>query len=416
MKQASRMGLVIFFMQLWCCAQDPLPDAPSALRQQTQRLSLCDIAKLFDACPGKEALDKAAVWNQRKAEAEADALVLRDGVRVHLRVVETLDSSQTKAGQRALYMQVVEDVKVGDLVVIPRGARAWAQVAEQQGHRNIALAGMTDTAKASYRYIRYFDPSLETTPTGGSLTVEMDGVRAITGETVHLRGQATVHGDDRPDLQGSFAEFSRDLVASFSLLSKGEHAIIPKGSEIIAFVDGTNSFNRGLVQTLVPMTQPEQLLIRASEQGKAIVHLYRVNDENVTATEPVAAYGSFSGQFNTESDSTQWSVRKTPHWLGGKPQLLIDDEKVTKLPAGTYLTVAVDGGIHTFKSGTCELPVFLAQGKECYLRLYRRGRHLELGVVDVHNGEKEMAPLEQVRLKLVEAKWLEAVAEEESDE
>ena len=86
--------------------------------------------------------------------------VLRDGTPVRLRITRTLSTATAKVGDLVEF-QVVQDVKVGDLVVIPHGAIAWGTVSKVQPKRR---------------------PSRN-----ADLGVEMKAARAVTDQEIALR-------------------------------------------------------------------------------------------------------------------------------------------------------------------------------------------------------------------------------------
>ncbi len=68
------------------------------------------------------------------------AFGLEDATPVKLRLTRNLSSADAKTGDRVDF-EVLEDVKVKDLIVIPRGGIAWGTVTEAQPKRRMARGG-----------------------------------------------------------------------------------------------------------------------------------------------------------------------------------------------------------------------------------------------------------------------------------
>ena len=59
--------------------------------------------------------------------------VLEDCTPVKLRIARTISSSDAQVGDTVDF-EVLEEIKVGDVVVIPKGGLAWATVAAAQSN------------------------------------------------------------------------------------------------------------------------------------------------------------------------------------------------------------------------------------------------------------------------------------------
>src|SRR5262245_21593858 len=80
---------------------------------------------------------------------------LQDGTPVRMRIARNLSSADAKIGETVDF-EVLDDVKFGETVIIPRGGIAWATVTEAQPKRRMGRAG--------------------------KLNVNIDNVRILTGE------------------------------------------------------------------------------------------------------------------------------------------------------------------------------------------------------------------------------------------
>ena len=87
------------------------------------------------------------------------AFGLEDGTPIRIRITRTISSADAKVDEKVDF-EVLEDIKIGDIVVIPRGGIAWGTVTEAQAKRRMAR--------------------------GGKLNVNIDAVRLTSGEKAAL--------------------------------------------------------------------------------------------------------------------------------------------------------------------------------------------------------------------------------------
>jgi hypothetical protein len=66
--------------------------------------------------------------------------VLEDGTPVKLRISRTVSSADAHVDDRVEF-EVLEEVRVADVVVIPKGGIAWGTVTEAQAKRRMARGG-----------------------------------------------------------------------------------------------------------------------------------------------------------------------------------------------------------------------------------------------------------------------------------
>ena len=71
------------------------------------------------------------------------AFGLEDGTPIKLRLTKNLSSADATTGDRVDF-EVLEDIKVKDTIVIPRGGLALATVTEAQHKRRMARGGKLD--------------------------------------------------------------------------------------------------------------------------------------------------------------------------------------------------------------------------------------------------------------------------------
>src|SRR6267154_875563 len=142
------------------------------------------------------------------------AFGLEDATPVKLRINRNISSGDAQVNETVDF-EVLEDVKVHDVVVIPRGGMAWATVTEAQPKRRMGRAG--------------------------KLNINIDNVRLTSGEKVALRAIKDVKGGGH---QGAItgAIVATSIVffpaAPLFLLVHGKDITIPKGTEITAYING----------------------------------------------------------------------------------------------------------------------------------------------------------------------------------
>jgi hypothetical protein len=137
--------------------------------------------------------------------------VLDKGTPVKIRLKRDLSSADAKEGDN-IDFEVVEDVKVGDVVVIPKGSPALGSVTDVQAARRMGR--------------------------GGKLDIQIDSVTLADGEQATLwavkerNGEGNV-GDNRPIVARSLVF---GPVGPLVLLVPGEDSMIPRDTEITGYV------------------------------------------------------------------------------------------------------------------------------------------------------------------------------------
>jgi hypothetical protein len=139
--------------------------------------------------------------------------ILLDGTPVYLRLSQTISSANAKVGQEVPF-EVVGDISVDQVTVLPRGAMAIAKVTSAEPSRKMSHAGKLDIAIS---YTRLKDQ-----------------------EKVPLRAGA---GNRAKQSNNTGAEVAVTTIlfwpaASYFLFAKGKEVTIDKGTEITAYVDG----------------------------------------------------------------------------------------------------------------------------------------------------------------------------------
>jgi hypothetical protein len=158
---------------------------------------------------------------------------LVDGTPVKLRLSQTISSADAKVGQEIPF-EVVEDVKVDDVVVLPKGATAIATVTEADHKKSMGRAGKLNI---SISYARLADQ--EKVPLRAVKDSKGSGhVGAMTGAIV-----AT-----------SIVFFP---AAPLFLFIHGKDITIPQGTEITAFVEGDMHLDMARFSPAAPVMVPQ---------------------------------------------------------------------------------------------------------------------------------------------------------------
>lgn len=139
---------------------------------------------------------------------------LEDGTPVKLRIGRTVSSADAHEGDTVDF-EVLEEVKVGGVIVVPKGGTAWATVTEAQSKRRLGR--------------------------GGKLNVNIDSVRLVDGEKVALRAVKEAKGGGHVGaMTGAIVATSIVFfpAAPLFLFIHGKDITIPKGTEITAYING----------------------------------------------------------------------------------------------------------------------------------------------------------------------------------
>jgi PEGA domain len=142
------------------------------------------------------------------------AFGLEDGMPIKLRLTRNLSSADATTGERVDF-EVLEDIKVKDVIVVPRGGLALATVTEAQEKRRMGRAG--------------------------KLNVNIDDVRLVDGEKAPLRAVKEAKGGSHTGaMTGAIVATAIVFfpAAPLFLFMKGKDITIPKGTEITAYVNG----------------------------------------------------------------------------------------------------------------------------------------------------------------------------------
>ncbi len=139
--------------------------------------------------------------------------LLPEGTAVRMRLTRGISSADAHQGDNVDF-ETLDDVKVGDSIVIPKGSMAMATITAAQAKRRMAR--------------------------GGKLDVSVDYVRLPSGEKLPLRGVQNVKGGGHTGVMAG-AMVATAIVfwpaAPFFLLMHGKDISIPKGHEVTVYTN-----------------------------------------------------------------------------------------------------------------------------------------------------------------------------------
>jgi len=270
------------------------------------------------------------------------SMKLEDSTPVMLRTKQDLSSATVKVGDRVPF-RVVKDVRVADLIVIPRGADAWGLVTAVQPKRRKGRPG--------------------------NLDITIQSVQLLTGENAPLRAKQHSEGKSRD--VGTMADIPKAAIVSFgelvpyvlfSMLEKGKDAYLAAGTAFTAYLNGDVVLDRIALERIQPA--PVQ------RKGPATVTIFRAE-------------------------------------TGMRFQLPVYCGKVAlaKLPHSAYLKIQLPPGKYFFRSSDKQVvEVRLEEGQEFYLQMQlvvvrKGGFKGHLVRVDNADGEEEVANLNELRDK-----------------
>lgn len=157
--------------------------------------------------------DAAQTTSQTTAAVRpALAFGLAEDTPVRLKLARNMSSKDAKVNDKVDF-EVVDDVKVGDTIVIQRGGMAIATVTEAKPRRRLGRSG--------------------------KLNMNIDYVQLVTGDKVSLRAVKGGSGGTRTAAMTGAMVATGILffpAAPLFLFMKGKNIEIPKGTEITAYV------------------------------------------------------------------------------------------------------------------------------------------------------------------------------------
>jgi hypothetical protein len=157
--------------------------------------------------------------------------LLPEGTPVRMRINRTVSSADAQVNDNVDF-ETLDDVKLGEIVVIPKGSTAIGTITEAVPKRRMAR--------------------------GGKLGINIDYVRMPSGERLALRGVQDVKGG------GHTGAMTGGMVATaivffpaapFFLFMHGKDITIPKGHEVTVYTNSDYSLPKAVTTTAKPASQ-----------------------------------------------------------------------------------------------------------------------------------------------------------------
>ena len=189
------------------------------MRNHSIAVILLGICPLLVAQQPQPAPETPQAAQQAAPSSPPPPNTLLDGTPVKLRLSQTISSADTKVGQEVPF-EVVEDISVNQVVVLPKGATAIATVTETEHKKSMGRAG--------------------------KLNISISYARLKDNEKVQLRAtQDNKGGGHVGAMTGAIVATSIVFfpAAPLFLFIHGKDISIPQGTEITAFVEGDMHLN-----------------------------------------------------------------------------------------------------------------------------------------------------------------------------
>ena len=203
---------------------------------------------------------------------------LEDGTPVKLRISQTVSSADAHVDDRVEF-EVLEEVSVAGVVVIPKSGIAWGTVTEAERKRRMAR--------------------------GGKLEIVMDTVRLVSGEKAALRATREAKGGGHTGGMVAGIVVTGLLVwpaAPFFLFMHGKDITIPKGTEVPTFINGNFPLDLAKFQQAASGAAPPQSTPALS--GSPAQTQISTNAEIEVTSTPAGAEIEVDGNFVGSTPST----------------------------------------------------------------------------------------------------------------
>jgi len=238
------------------------------------------------AMPMMAAQSSSSAASQEPSDAAAGSrLVLEDGTPIKLVLAQTISSADTTVGQTVAF-EVVEDVLVDGIVVVPKGGTAWATVTAAQPKRRMGR--------------------------GGKLDINIDKVRLVDGSKTLLSAvKNTKGGGHTGAMTGAIVATSLVVwpAAPFFLFMHGKDITIPKGTAITAFVQGDDVLDRA------KFTRQAQLTPSVAPKQQPVVQApaMQVQSVNTESSVAEAARQNRAKKTQSQQDQPQQAQQQDPN-------------------------------------------------------------------------------------------------------
>jgi len=247
-----------------------------------------------------------AAPQQPSVSSTANKFVLDDGTPIKLRLDRNLSSADAKTGDN-IDFEVLEEVEVGEVVVIPKGSIALGTVTDAEHKKSMGR--------------------------GGKLDIEIDYVKLADDEKAPLRAVREMKGGGHTGaMAGAMAATSLIAwpAAPVFLFIHGKDVTISKGTEITAYVNGAMPLDPSKFAPVATPASNEATSTTVSSQSS------RTNAQLDITSNPAGAEIAVDGNFVGDTPS-ELAVAAGDHTItiskhGYKPwerKLTVSNGKIT---------------------------------------------------------------------------------------
>jgi hypothetical protein len=205
---------------------------------------------------------------------------LEDGTPIKLRIAQTVSSADAHVNDRVEF-EVLEEIRISGVLIVPKGGIALGTVTEAQPKRRMAR--------------------------GGKLEIVMDSVRLADGQKAALRATKGGNGGGHTGAMtaGIVATALVCIVcAPLFLLMHGKDITIPKGMEIPTFVDGNMRLDLAKFQEAAsPVEQAQATPTPSGVVPSAMIQANAAAGIDITSV-PAGADVELDGNFIGNTPST----------------------------------------------------------------------------------------------------------------
>lgn len=240
----------------------------------------------------------------------AKGFVLEEGTPVRLRINRTISSADAQVGDTVDF-EVLDDITLNGILVIPKGGLAFATVTAAQPKRRMAR--------------------------GGKLDMNIDYVKLVSGEKAALRAVKDMKGGGHTGgMVGGMVATSIVFfpAAPLFLLMHGKDISIPKGTEITAYANGDMRLDIAKFQSIAPPDAVAQGAPRSETGENAASLSAKLQLGSDPAGADIDVDGSFVG--NTPSDV---QLTEGDHIVTLKKTGFKDWERKLKVTSGSSVHV-----------------------------------------------------------------------------
>jgi hypothetical protein len=193
--------------------------------------------------------------SQNAKPIAACGFCLEDGTKVPLTLGRELSSGKESTGNRVDF-EVSEDIKLKDVLVIPKGSLAMGTITEAQERRRLGRAG--------------------------KLNVRIEQVRLADGSRAKLRAVQESKGKGRQGLMTAAIIGAGILffpAAPVFLFMRGKDVVIAKGTPVVSYVDGDTELDKAKFEVAAKPGEPSAL---PAESGEPPVETTSPSSEPIT--------------------------------------------------------------------------------------------------------------------------------------